>query len=242
MHDDDRVTTSMPDSKQKADDLLHQAKQFREVGDYEQALARLKEAAVLRAGHREAASSISALMSELKKGPEEVIQVYDDIIRTWPNSAEAYYHRGCLYAKTGKHEKAICDLTKAITLRPQFAFAYSERARAYDKLGLHELCFSDNERGEAADCMLETDDDGHIDDCMKKGELCLQQSKYEEAVAFFSQVIYLCPDNTRCASSTWFCISTTGKVQGGVHRLPRGYVGVSATVSDFKRPHRRSDL
>ena len=31
---------------------------------------------------------------------------------------------------------------------------------------------------------------------LKKGEVCLQQSKYEEAVAFFSQVIYTDPDNT----------------------------------------------
>ena len=138
MHEDDRGATSIPDSKQKADDLLHQAKQFREAGDYEQALARLKEAAVLRAGHREAASSISALMSELKRGPDEEIQVYDDILGAWSNSAEAYYHRGCLYAKMGKYEKAICDLTKAIILRPRFAFAHHERARAYDKLGLHE--------------------------------------------------------------------------------------------------------
>ena len=53
------------------------------------------------------------------------------IIKTHPDSADAYYDRGTIYAQEGKFDEAINDCNKAIELRPDYADAYYNRAVAY---------------------------------------------------------------------------------------------------------------
>ena len=54
--------------------------------------------------------------------------------------------RGVAYRYLDQHEKAIADLTEAIRLDPQFAFAYGSRSIAYEKAGQQYEADADNKR------------------------------------------------------------------------------------------------
>jgi adenylate cyclase len=60
------------------------------------------------------------------------IAVYDEAIRSDPNSASAYYGRGLIYQGRGELDHAIADYTEAIRLDPQLARAYLGRGWVYE--------------------------------------------------------------------------------------------------------------
>ncbi len=62
---------------------------------------------------------------------DQAIVELTKIIKTHPDSADAYYDRGTIYAQEGKFDEAINDCNKAIELRPDYADAYYNRAVAY---------------------------------------------------------------------------------------------------------------
>ena len=56
---------------------------------------------------------------------------------------ETYKSRGDAYFASGDYERAIADLSKAITLKPQDVNGYIRRGIAYEKKGDHEHAIAD---------------------------------------------------------------------------------------------------
>jgi tetratricopeptide (TPR) repeat protein len=58
-----------------------------------------------------------------KNDMAKAIMYFDMALRLSPNSAEAYYKRGVIYAAMGKKEKAITDWEKVLQIEPGHEYA-----------------------------------------------------------------------------------------------------------------------
>lgn len=56
---------------------------------------------------------------------------------------QALHNRALANSMLGKYKDSVADLTKAISLRPDYAGSYACRARSYRKLGLYASAISD---------------------------------------------------------------------------------------------------
>ncbi|MCG9132436.1 tetratricopeptide repeat protein [Candidatus Poribacteria bacterium] len=54
-----------------------------------------------------------------------------------------YNNRGIDYSEKGAHDLAIEDFTKAIELKPDYAFAYNNRGAVYRDKGEHDQAIED---------------------------------------------------------------------------------------------------
>jgi tetratricopeptide (TPR) repeat protein len=63
------------------------------------------------------------------------IKAFSSCILAMPDNASAYYNRGLIYQYVGRHDTAIPDYTKAISLSRFNPDAYYNRAIAYHHLG-----------------------------------------------------------------------------------------------------------
>lgn len=59
---------------------------------------------------------------------------------------KTYYHRGLIYGKTGNHQRAIDNYSKAIELDPNFAQAYYNRGVIFNALNQVEAALGDLQR------------------------------------------------------------------------------------------------
>ncbi|WP_013325421.1 tetratricopeptide repeat protein [Gloeothece verrucosa] len=91
----------------------------------------------------QAASTEDRLEDRLVEGMDKgmlgdyqgAIEDFTEVIRLYPNSAEAYYNRGIAYSKLGNSGAAMADYNKAVELNPNLAEAYVDRAQIYSGLG-----------------------------------------------------------------------------------------------------------
>lgn len=74
---------------------------------------------------------------------ESAIQQFDKAIDINPQTAEAYFYRGFVFARLDDFDQAIADYDQAILLEPQYVEAYLNRARVYDDLGEIDLAIAD---------------------------------------------------------------------------------------------------
>lgn len=73
---------------------------------------------------------LSKLVGLLKE-----IETYDQLIRSKPNYAEAYYNKGLNHQALGEREGAICDYSDAIRIDPSHAQAYYNRGLLLAEIG-----------------------------------------------------------------------------------------------------------
>ena len=85
----------------------------------------------------------------------EAIADYTKVIQLEGNTRDApknlsitYHNRGLLYGMTGKNALAITDLTKAISLRPDYASAYKVRGLVYKQMGNAKAAAADLQKAE----------------------------------------------------------------------------------------------
>jgi tetratricopeptide (TPR) repeat protein len=74
---------------------------------------------------------------------EEAVKDYTQAITSAPNFADAYYNRGRVLGRLGRHGQAIDDFSEAISLNPKDANMFADRGVAYGSLGRHEQAIND---------------------------------------------------------------------------------------------------
>jgi tetratricopeptide (TPR) repeat protein len=63
-----------------------------------------------------------------RQGWQQAAEVYDSALKTFPDSALAFFHRGMVHSKLGKTKEAIADYEKAISLDPKMVAAINNLA------------------------------------------------------------------------------------------------------------------
>lgn len=120
-------------------------------------------------------------------GFDHAITDFDEVIELQPDNAKAYYNRGTVYSRKGRHDLAIADFDKAIGLKPDLVEAYNNRGNAYHEKGQHDLAIADFDKaiGLKPDNALAYNNRGTAYN--KKGQRDL-------AIADYSKAIGLKPD------------------------------------------------
>ena len=77
---------------------------------------------------------------------EKAIADYDEAIRLKPRDAQAHYHRGLAYYRSGDDVRAIADYDAAIHLDPAYSAAYDGRGNAHDRQGDPARAKADHEQ------------------------------------------------------------------------------------------------
>jgi tetratricopeptide (TPR) repeat protein len=104
--------------------------------------------------------------------------------------------RDSLLEESGRYERAMCDLNRAIALGLHDPLVYVTRAIIHDKLKLYEEYYLDNERSKwCSAAWLERTE--KTNDALSKGRSCLKKGEYDAAVALFSKAVYLDPGHTQ---------------------------------------------
>jgi Tfp pilus assembly protein PilF len=73
----------------------------------------------------------------------DAIEVYSEVIKKNPKSAEAYNWRGIAYDDLGQMDMALQDFSKAIEISPNYADAYNNRGEIYRKKKMYREAFTD---------------------------------------------------------------------------------------------------
>jgi tetratricopeptide (TPR) repeat protein len=73
----------------------------------------------------------------------EAIAHFDQSIRINPEFADAYNHRGIVYAKTGDRQRALDNFNTAIRIKPGNPDAYRNRATLYGEMGEYHSAIED---------------------------------------------------------------------------------------------------
>ena len=81
-----------------------------------------------------------------KKGLEESIKNYNDLIKKNPNNIEAYYNRGLDKHDLGKYKEAIEDFNKVIEFSPNFFVVYNNRGNANSELEKYKEAIEDYDK------------------------------------------------------------------------------------------------
>ncbi len=105
-----------------------------------------------------------------------------------------YYRRGNAHKYLGEYEQAIDDLTQAVVLSPEFAWAYNSRGDAYAALGDYDPAFEDFAQAK------QLDPQWALPYC-NTGNVLLQQGKYEEALAEYDKAVMLAEQYEQPSSS-----------------------------------------
>ncbi len=73
----------------------------------------------------------------------DAIEIYSEVIRKNPRSAEAHNWRGIAYDELGETNKAFQDFSAAIEISPNYADAYNNRGEIYRKKKMHREALND---------------------------------------------------------------------------------------------------
>lgn len=79
----------------------------------------------------------------LNKEYDKALEDVEAIIKTSPNSAEAFNLRGVIFKEKGMNNEALADYSKAIELDPKNLAAYVNRTTLYKELGEYEKSLAD---------------------------------------------------------------------------------------------------
>ncbi len=116
------------------EDLLTQAQDAANSGDWGGAIALLNQALVM---NNASAQAYFLLGNTYKSSGDfaQAISNYDQAVTVDPNFSAAYQNRGLTYQQIGNTDQALADISKAIELSPTFALAYRNRAEIQRSLG-----------------------------------------------------------------------------------------------------------
>jgi tetratricopeptide (TPR) repeat protein len=116
------------------DELLTQAQDAANSGDWGGAIALLNQALIMN----NASVQAYFLLGNIYKSSgdfSQAISNYDQAVALDPNFSAAYQNRGLTYQQIGNTDQALADISKAIELSPTFALAYRNRAELERSLG-----------------------------------------------------------------------------------------------------------
>jgi hypothetical protein len=73
----------------------------------------------------------------------EAVEIYSEVLKKNPRSAEAFNWRGMAYDDLGQPDNALADFNKAIDLSPNYADAYNNRGEVYRKKKMYPQALGD---------------------------------------------------------------------------------------------------
>ena len=126
------ISTSLP--------YNNRANYFRDLKQYDKALADYNKAIELKAGH--STYNSRAKLFFIKNEDQKAIQDYTIAIERMPK-AEYYVNRGAAYAKLGNVDLALKDLNKGLELDPSWKVGYLNRSIMYNMQGNFDLALKD---------------------------------------------------------------------------------------------------
>lgn len=115
--------------------LLHRAKLFEELEQFDKALDDYKTLLALNPADAEAFYQIGYIYEYCLKDAGKAIPPLNSCISIDPYYSDAHLTRGIAQEEVGASDKALADFTKAIELNPQNDTAYFYRGRLFEKLG-----------------------------------------------------------------------------------------------------------
>lgn len=130
---------------QTAEAFLARCDSSFESGKYTDAVKQCTRALEVRPSFEEALITRAGAHKILRNYPAAIAD-YTELIRVSNGMAMAYFYRAELYAKTGRNNDAVADLTSSITKDPKGLFAarsFYERGLIYDKLGKSDAAQAD---------------------------------------------------------------------------------------------------
>ena len=108
-----------------------------------------------------------------------------------PDYYRAYYHRGTIYSRKKRYEKALEDLNKVIELAPELVLAYVNRGNVYRTQDEYEKALQDYDKAIELD---DTCSSAYVN----RGNVYRTQDEYEKALQDYDKAIEL--DDT-CSST-----------------------------------------
>jgi len=157
-----------------AEAYLSRGLEYYNKKDYNLAITEFSQAIRLNSNYAEAYIN-RGLAHSAKFDNDLAITDFTQAIRLEPNNAEAYSNRGDAYSNKEDYARAIADLDQAIKLDPNNAEAYSRRAIVYWAMGERAI-FNPK-------VLLSNPNTG--------------KTNYDHAIADFTQVIRLLPNNAK---------------------------------------------
>jgi len=114
---------------------------------------------------------------------------FDKAISLKPDHALAYYSKGRVLEKLGKHADANAALDKAVSLRAEFANVYNSKGNASKNLDQHTATEAASNKGNSSNSNLAT-----AKEWFDKGDALLASDEYTNSIAAFDKAISIKPD------------------------------------------------
>jgi hypothetical protein len=150
---------------------------------------------------------------------DEVLFLTDAIEKT-PGWARLYQSRGIVYFKRGRHQDALSDFDKAISLDPAFKDAYNNRGFTYHTQKSYPEAVEDFTKA----ISLEPD---YVQAYFNRGLSYTALGRYDESIEDFTAVIALHGDNPKAYNNRGVVYSMTGETEKALKDLQescrRGY-------------------
>jgi tetratricopeptide (TPR) repeat protein len=136
---------------------------------------------------QEAYRNIQPLLHEGQ--PDLAINAISELMKKYPDFAEAHNDLGVLYYETGEKEKAFLHYEKANSLNPDNVTFQKNIADYY----LVEI--GDIEKSLSIYTRILAENPSDVETLLAIGQVCLSISKFEDAAVFFNKVLDLEPWN-----------------------------------------------
>jgi tetratricopeptide (TPR) repeat protein len=228
-----------PTVQKKAKNFLKHGLDKLNRGDYPGALEDFKQALRLNPNFTEA-YVCQSIIHYYQGDHQGAIADCNQVLRINPRNAEAYNNRGLNRCAMGDHQRAIADFNQVLEIEPNHAKAYLNRG--YSRLQLDDNwgAIEDFDQAmridpQAAKAYLKqvantlSDEQGAINDAHQQlakglliqGNLRYESGDYQEAIAAYTQVLSLDPNNTEAYNRRSTARSALGDYQGAFEDLYR---------------------
>jgi tetratricopeptide (TPR) repeat protein len=132
------------------------------------------------------------------------LTLWTDVTEKAPNNARAWYNKGNVLEKLGKHEEAMRSYDNAVEIQPEYYNAWNNKGNVLHKLGNYEeaiKCF---------DNVIEIKPD--VSEAWNsKGNILDKLGKHEEAIQCYDKAIEIKPDLYEAWYYKGITLATVGK-------------------------------
>lgn len=128
--------------------------------------------------------------------------MFDEVIKSKPDHANAYFNRGELRYEIGKLKEAISDYSRAIELAPSEADFFSSRAHARFQNNEVAGAIEDYRRAMSLDS-------GNINRAIDLADALQNNARWQEAIQAYKKAINIDPSNLRAQLNFAWLLATT---------------------------------
>lgn len=126
----------------------------------------------------------------------------------------AYYNRGTFYEKTGNYNKALADLDKAITLKPDDFEAYNNRGNVYAHLGNYRQAIDEYNK------VIEINP-SYIDAYNSRGFTYYLLRNYQSAIENYNKAIKIDPEDSNAFNNRGLAYLSLGNQKRAIDDLKK---------------------